>query len=97
METKYWKPTVAEAKEFVTYSFDSFYKVDEDKVDSFYKKPVSVDVMFPAESKEGEMEKAEAWWKATNKEDLYVLEREKEAFMAFYNSEKEEILKHIKV
>lgn len=95
MEPKYWKPTLDEAKKFVTYGYVEEPFANDQIVREFYKKQVPVDVLYPAKSREGEVEKSKEWWLKTNEEDLFVLEKEKEMFELYYNSLKSEIIKHI--
>lgn len=96
MEPKYWKPTLDEAKKFVTYGYVEEPFAYNPIVREFYKKQVPVDVVYPAKSREGEVEKAKDWWIKTNEEDLFVLEKEKESFDLYCKSLKTEIIKAIK-
>lgn len=89
METKYYKPTIEESKDFLTYKAiieDFAYTVTE-----FYKKDVPIEVLYPNKYVDGEIERSKIWWNKTNTEDLIVLEREKQAFENFYNKELKEI------
>jgi hypothetical protein len=95
MEPEYWKPTLDEAKKFLTYGYVEEF-TNEPIVIEFYKKQVPVDVLYPAKSREGEVEKSKEWFIKTNEEDLFVLEKEREAFELYYRSLKREIIKHIK-
>jgi hypothetical protein len=94
LKPMYWTPTIEEAKTFLTYSFKT-HPMDDNVLVEFYKKGVPVDVKCPAKTKEDDVEKAEEWWKKTNKEDLIVLERERDAFERYYSSEKSEIMRHL--
>jgi len=94
MKPFYWRPSVEEAKQFLTYSFRA-NPMNDEYVGEFWKNDVPVDVLYPANTNPKEVEFAKKWWKKTNEEDMYVLEKEREAFELFYSSLKNEIEIHL--
>jgi hypothetical protein len=97
METYYWKPTLEEAKKFITWGYTEEPFAADRIVREFYKRQVPIEVQYPSKSYPQEVIKAKEWWAKTNEEDLFILEAEHKAFIDFYTSEKVEIVKHIKI
>lgn len=93
MELYYYKPTKHNYDEFKTYEAE--WHPMADSPTEWIKKEIPKHLVAPARSVKGEHEEAEAWFKISNLEDLEMLEREKDAFMSFYNKEQKDILRHI--
>ena len=89
METKYYIPTIEEAEEFVTYDYET-HPMDDNEVTRFSKKQQPSYCNTPSENPET-IKKQEQWFRISNREDMIVLNLEKEAFDAFYEKQKAEI------
>lgn len=61
----------------------------------FYKKQFPEYCNVPSENPET-IKKANKYFSKSNKEDLFVLEKEKEAFDKFYIETKKDIIRHLK-
>ena len=90
--THYWLPTVEEAEELTTYIPDHHPMAFT--LQGIIKIQVPEEYRVPTENSET-IDKAKRWFETSNREDLYVLEKEKEAFEFFYLKEMKEIKRHL--
>ena len=88
----YWYPTYEEAIKFKTYGFTEDRMGSQVVVD-FYKKQFPEFCNVPSENPET-IRKAKEYFKKSNEEDLFVLEKEKEVFDQFYRETKKDIIRH---
>lgn len=92
MNISHWNPTYEDVKNFITYGFIE-HPMGFDVVLNFYKKPFPEYCNVPSENPET-IKKAKEYFKKSNEEDIFVLEKEKEAFDKFYNETKKDIIRH---
>jgi len=92
METKYWIPTLEEAKTFKTFSYELHAMTDE--IIRFYKMEFPDFCNISSEIPKI-IEEQKEFYKISNNEDMYVLEQEKIAFDKYYSEQKAEILPYL--